>query len=146
MKRPSLSLPEIFYTLSFLIYLLGSSLTLISHGQELSLWLMFLAVLIAASTTILPWVGIRWIRLDNQGSRAGWWVSFLLQITSWGTFAVAMLMRLGRNFPSFYFWVVTTTMLWAIWLLVLIFSRHVWRIPKINVTQNHPSEKEGSAL
>jgi len=149
LKRTRLSLPEIIYSLSFLIYLFGSSLTLIEHGTELSLWVMFLAVLISASTTILPWLGIAWLRMNNQGSRAGWWASLLLQITSWGTYAVAMLMRLGRNFSPFYFWIVVTTLLWATWLLVLILSRHAWHHPDgddqqiSNKSLQKPFEEEG---
>jgi len=126
MKRSSLTLAEIIQTLCFLIYLFGSSLTLIEHGTELSLWIMFLVVLISISATILPWLGFNWLRIKKQGSQAGQWVSRLLQIASWGSFAFAMLMRLGRNLPRFYLWIVITTLLWAVWLLVFIFSRHIW--------------------
>lgn len=101
MKRSSLTIAEIFYVLSFLLYLFGSSLTLIEHGTELSLWMMSLALFVSVSTTVLPWLGIRWLRMNQQGSRAGWWISLLLQFVSWLTFAVAMLFRLNRNLPPF---------------------------------------------
>ena len=149
MKRSALTLAEIIQTLCFLLYLFGSSLTLISHGTEISLWVMFLAVLLSASTTILPWLGVRWLHIQEQGSQAGQWASRILQIASWGTYTFAMLMRLGRNLPSFYLWIVITTLLWAIWLLVFIFSRHVWSQPergvklKRNETIKKPSEEEG---
>ena len=152
MKRSSLTLAEIIQTLCFLIYLFGSSLTLIEHGTEISLWVMFLAVLISASTTILPWLGIQWLRMNQQGSQAGQWASRILQIVSWGTYTFAMLMRLGRNLPRFYLWIVITNLLWAIWLLVFIFSRHVWSQPergdklKRNETLKKPSEEEGKPL
>lgn len=149
MKRSSVTLPEIIQTLCFLIYLFGSSLTLIEHGTELSLWIMALAVLISASTTILPWLGIQWLQMKEQGSQVGRWVSLLLQTASWGTFAFAMLMRLGRNLPHFYRWIVITTLLWATWLLVYIFSRYVCsqrtRGDKLkrNESFQKPSEEEG---
>lgn len=129
MKRSSLTIAEIFYVLSFLLYLFGSSLSLIEHGTELSLWMMSLALFVSASTTVLPWLGIRWLRMNQQGSRAGWWISLLLQFASWLTFAVAMLFRLNRNLPPFYNWILITTLIWATWLLMLIFSRHVWYQP-----------------
>ena len=149
MKRSALSLAEIIQTLCFLLYLFGSSLTLIEHGRELSLWIMALAVFISASTTILPWLGIQWLHMKEQGSQAGQWISRLLQIASWGTFAYAMLMRMGRNLPHFYRWIVITTLLWATWLIVLIFSRHVWSQPnngdKLSRNESYlqPTEEEG---
>lgn len=149
MKRSALTLAEIIQTLCFLLYLFGSSLTLIEHGTEISLWVMFLAILISASTTILPWLGIEWLRMKEQGSQVGQWVSRLLQFASWGTFAFAMLMRLGRNLPHFYRWIVITTLLWATWLLVFILSRHVWSQTsggdklKRNEPLQKPSEEEG---
>jgi len=152
MKRSPLTLAEIIQTLCFLIYLFGSSLTLIEHGTELSLWIMFLVVLISISATILPWLGFNWLSMKKQGSQSGQWISRLLQIASWGSFAFAMLMRLGRNLTQFYYWIVITTLLWAIWLLVFIFSRHVWSQPergdklKRNKTLKKPSEEEGKPL
>ena len=149
MKRSSLKTAEILYTLSFFLYLFGSSVALIEHGTELSLWLMTLALLISASTTILPTLGIQWLRMNNQGSQAGRRLSLFLQITSWGTFSTAMYYRLGRNFPPFYGWIVITTLTWAAWLLLLIFSRYIWNQPgsgdklNNNASLQKSTEEEG---
>jgi hypothetical protein len=124
MKRIVLSSKEILYCFSFLFYLGGSSLALIEHGTELSLWIMFLAVLISSAASILPWLGIKWLQVEKKGSQSGWWLALILQFSSWGTFAAAMLYRLGRNLPSFYLWITITTLIWASWLLIFIFSRH----------------------
>lgn len=124
MKRIALTLTEVLYCFSFLIYLGGSALALIEHGTELSLWIMFLAVMISFATRTLPWLGINWLRIEKKGSQAGWWLSLILQFLSWGTFGVAMLFRLDRNLPPFYLWITITTLLWASWLLTFIYSRH----------------------
>lgn len=127
MKRVSIPTPEILHIFSFLLYLFGSSLTFIEHGAELSLWIMTFAIAISAATTLLPWLGIHWLRLEKQGCQAGVWLAWLIQIASWGVFGYAMLMRLGRDLPSFYTFIALLTLLWASWLLILCYSRHACR-------------------
>ena len=127
MKRLSITTAEILHVFSFLLYLFGSSLTLIEHGAELSLWVMTFAIAISAATTLLPLLGIRWLRLEEQGCQAGLWLSRLIQIASWVVFGYGMLMRLGRDLPTFYTSTTWLTLLWAAWLLILIYSRHACR-------------------
>ena len=124
MKKTSLAPAEWFYSLSFMLFLFGSSLAHIEHGSELSLWLMSFAVILTMATTLLPLAKIRWIRLERQGSRWGMGIALLLQVLSWMSFFWAMSLRLGRNLPPFYTWITVTTLLWAAWLLVFIYSRH----------------------
>lgn len=124
MKRTSPHITEWLYCLSFLLYLVGSSLAHIENGTELSLWLMTFAVVLTVAITLLPLAGIGWLRLERQGSRAGFWAAMLLQITSWTSFSWAMFLRLGRNLPPFHTWITITTLLWAAWLLIFIYSRH----------------------
>jgi Na+/proline symporter len=127
MKRDKLRLPEVFYGLAFLLYLGGSSLALIQNGVELSLWLMAFAVVATVSTTLLPVLGFIWLKLPRQGCRVGWWIALLLQLASWGTFAAAMFLRLNREVDGFKTLIAVTTLLWAGWLLVFIYSRHACR-------------------
>ena len=124
MKRSSIRIAEYLYIFSFLLYLLGSSITLIEHGIELSLWLMTFANLVTIVTTTFPWLGIHWLSLKEKGWRTGWWLSLILQVGSWGTFAYAMFLRLNRNLPDFYNFITLTTLIWAIWLILFIYSRH----------------------
>jgi hypothetical protein len=128
MKREPLHIVEWLYSLSFMLYLFGSSLTHIENGSELSLWLMTFAVVLTASTTLLPFAGIRWLRLDQQGGRWGYRLVLLFQVLSWMSFFGAMFLRLGRNLPPFHTWITITTLLWATWLLIYIYSRHGHRI------------------
>lgn len=127
MKRTSLHIAEWLYSLSFILFLLGSSLTHLEHGSELSLWLMTFAIVLTAATTLLPLAGVRWLRMERQGSRVGYWAAMLLQGASWLSFTRAMFLRLGRNLPPFHTWIIVTTLLWAVWLLIFIFSRHAGR-------------------
>jgi hypothetical protein len=127
MKRNTIKIPELLYSFTFLIYLIGSALTHIENGAELSLWLMVFAVISAAATTLLPWLGIQWLKLEEKGWRHGYWLAMLLQAASWGTFGYALLLRLERNLPPFHTWITLTTLLWAIWLWVFIYSRHAFR-------------------
>jgi hypothetical protein len=124
MKKTSLAPAEWFYNLSFMLFLFGSSLAHIEHGSELSLWLMSFAVILTVATTLLPLAGIRWIRLKRQGNRWGVGIALLLQVLSWMSYFWAMSLRLGRNLPPFHTWITVTTLLWAAWLLVFIYSRH----------------------
>jgi len=124
MKRFDITFPEILHSLSFLLYLFASAMTLIEHGVELSLWLMTFAVVISAVTTIFPWLGIRWLALDRKGCQAGHILAVITQIASWMSFGYAMLMRLARNMDRFYSLITLTTLLWAVWMLIFIYSRH----------------------
>ena len=124
MKRLSIHVTELLYLISFLIYLTGSSLALIEHGTELSLWLMTFAVVITVASTILPRIGIRWLQLEKRGCPTGQWLARFIQVSSWGTFLYAMYLRLYRNLPRFYIMTTLTTLLWATWLLILLLSRH----------------------
>ena len=124
MKRNPVHITEWLYSLSFLLYLFGSSLAHIENGTELSLWLMSFAVVVTVATTLLPLAGIRWLWLERQGSRWGYWIAMLLQVCSWFSFTWAMFLRLGRNLLQFHTWIVVTTRLWASWLLIFIISRH----------------------
>jgi hypothetical protein len=124
MKRVAITLTEIIYCFSFLIYLGGSALALIEHGTELSLWIMFLAVMTSLTARTLPWLGVKWLRIEKKGAQLGWWLALILQFSSWGTFSGAMLFRLERDLPPFYRWITITTLLWASWLLIFIYSRH----------------------
>jgi Na+/proline symporter len=123
-KRTSLHVVDWLYSLSFLLYLFGSSLAHIEHGSELSLWLMSFAVILTVATTLLPLAGIRWLRLEKQGNRWGLGIAMLVQVLSWMAFFWAMSQRLGRNLPPFDTWITITTLLWAAWLLIFIYSRH----------------------
>jgi Na+/proline symporter len=123
-KRTSLHVVDWLYSLSFLLYLFGSSLAHIEHGSELSLWLMTFAVILTLASTLLPLAGIRWLRLERQGNRWGLGIAMLLQVLSWMAFFWAMSLRLGRNLPPFHTWITVTTLLWAAWLLIFIYSRH----------------------
>lgn len=127
MKKTSLAPAEWLYSLSFLLYLIGSSLAHIENGSELSLWLMSFAVVLALATTLLPVAGIGWLRLQKQGSRWGLGIAMLLQVLSWLSFSWAMFLRLGRNMPPFHTWITVTTLLWAAWVLILIYSLHSHR-------------------
>lgn len=123
MKRTSPHIAEWLYCLSFLLYLFGSSLAHIENGTELSLWLMTFTVVMTMAITLLPLAGIGWLQLERQGSRAGFWIAMLLQIASWMSFSWAMFLRLGRNLPPFHTGITITTLLWAAWLLIFIYSR-----------------------
>jgi hypothetical protein len=127
MKRQSLHIAEWLYSLTFILYLFGSSLTHIENGSELSLWLMAFAVILTAATTLLPVAGIRWLQMEQLGCRAGFWAVMLLQGASWMSFFWAMMLRLRRNLPPFHTWIMVTTLLWAAWLLTFIFSRRVYQ-------------------
>lgn len=125
MKRNPPHIAEVLYCLAFLLYLYGSSLAHIENGTELSLWLMAFAVALTVAVTVLPIAGVRWLKMDRYGSRTGYRVALLMQGISWLTFFWAMFHRLSRNLPTFHSWVTITTLLWAAWLLTLIFSRRV---------------------
>lgn len=143
MKRVSIKFPELLYMFSFLTYLLGSAITHIEHGTELSLWLMGMAVFITIATTVLPWFGFNWLRLEKKGCRSGWWLSLLLQITSWFIFGAAMFFRLGRNLDPFHTLITLVTLLWALWLLIFIYSRHACPTTHIDdhlKNNTHPQE------
>ncbi len=124
MKPAKIHVAEWLYSLSFLLYLFGSSLAHIEHGTELSLWLMTFAITVTAATTLLPLAGIRWLRLEPQGSRWGYWIAMLLQACSGISFAWGLFFRLGRNLAPFHAWTTVTTLLWGAWLLIFIYSRH----------------------
>jgi len=124
MKKSSIVAAELLDGIAFLLWLYGSSLALIRHGIELSLWLMTLAVVFSFSVRVFPLLGIRWLRLEKMGCRFGQLVAIILQVVSWGTFAYAMFLRLGRNMNLFFTLVTLTTLLWASWLLIFIYSRH----------------------
>lgn len=118
MKRNALHIAEWLYSLSFLLYLFGSSLTHIENGAELSLWLMTFAVILTLAPTLLPLAGIGWLRLEKQGAQWGFWTAMLLQAASWVTFFWAMFLRLGRNLAPFHTWITVTTLLGSVKNLV----------------------------
>ena len=124
MKRVDFTLPELLYSLSFLIYLAGSSLSLIFNGFELSLWVMAFAMVTTFGTTILPYLGFKWLKLQPKGCRFGRGIAVALQVASWGTYGTAMFFRLTRELPKFQTLIAITTLLWGAWLLVFIYSRH----------------------
>ena len=129
LKRKSLQIVEMIYCLAFFLYLIGSSLTHIENGTELTLWLMSFAVVLTAIVTLFPLAGIKWLRLAPQGSRAGFWAAMLLQAASWLSFGGAMFLRLRRVMHPFHMWITLTTLLWAVWLLIFIYSRHAYASP-----------------
>ena len=124
MNNKTIRLPELLSIFAFMLYLLGSSITLIEHGIELSLWLMTFAVVINLGTTILPLAGINWLALEKKGCRIGYWVSILFYISTWVSFAYAMYLRFWRILPQFYTMITITTLLWAAGLFIFIYSRH----------------------
>ena len=126
MKKGTLKFAEILYLICFLLFLAASDLTQIEHGSELSLWLMSFAVVLTITATVFPWLGIRWLQIPPIGSRGGRWLARILQFTSWGTFAAAMIQRWGRNLDPFYGWIAITSLLWALWLLVFIYNRYAF--------------------
>lgn len=127
MKRLNLTLPEVIYALAYLVYLGGSSLALIQNGVELSLWLMAFAMVATVSITLLPALGFSVLKLPRQGCRAGWWIAMVLQVGSWGVYIAAMVLRLTRQIAGFKYLIALTTLLWAGWLLIFIYSRHACR-------------------
>lgn len=127
MKSSRFSLPELIHNLSFLLYLGGSSLALFQNGIELSLWLMAFAVIVSSMTTLLPWLGFRWLKIPNRGSRFWKGAALFLQICSWGTYAAAMVFRLYRDLHRFQVLITVTTLLWASWLLLFIYSRYAFQ-------------------
>jgi uncharacterized membrane protein len=126
MRKNKIEFPELIKVFAFLLYLLGSSLTLINHGIEMSLWIMTFAVVINIAVNILPWLGFRWLALSKKGSKTGRWLASLLNIASWGSFGYAMYFRLRRNLPTFYTLITITTLLWAVGLLLFLYSRHAF--------------------
>lgn len=123
MKTAKCHIAEWLYCLSFLLYLVGSSLAHIENGTELTLWLMTFAITFTCATTLLPLAGVRWLRMEPRGSRWGFWIAMLLQVGSWFSFGWAMFFRLGRNMAPFHTLITITTLLWAIWLLLFFRSR-----------------------
>lgn len=146
MKRVSITFAEILQIFAFLLYLFGSSLTLIEHGAELSLWIMTFAIATSAATTLLPWLGIHWLRLEKRGCQAGAWLALLVQIASWGVFGYAMFLRLGRNLPRFYSFTILLTLLWASWLLIYCYSRHACHPNNVNDTLDINKENNSTLI
>ncbi|MDY6872618.1 MAG: hypothetical protein SVR81_01445 [Chloroflexota bacterium] len=148
MNNNKLRLPELIYALAFLLYLGGSSLALIQNGVELSLWLMAFAVVATVCATLLPVLGFKWLKLPRQGCRAGWWIALLIQVASWGAFTAAMFLRLNREIAHFKTLIAITTLLWAGWLLLFIYSRHACRPRNAgdklngNITTETPNKKK----
>lgn len=124
MKRLLITFTELLYGLTFLLYLVGSTLTHIENGSELSLWLMALAMIISAATTLLSLLDVRWLKLSPMGCRGGFWLAMTSQVASWFTYAYAMFCRLNRSLLPFHRFIGLTTLLWAIWMLIFIYSRH----------------------
>jgi len=139
LKNKTISFPEILYICAFMLYLLGSSIALVAHGIELSLWLMSLAVLINLLTTLLPWLGFNWLAIEKKGWSFGYWLSILFYFGSWGSFAYAMYFRLWRILPRFYIFVVITTFFWLAGLLIFIYTRHAC---KGKIIANKPEENK----
>jgi hypothetical protein len=127
LNKKTIHFSELLYIFSFLLYLFASSLTLIQHGIELSLWLMTFAVLFSGIPTIFPWIGITWLKLEQKGSRTGYWIALAIQFISWGTFVYAMFLRLNRELEIFYNWITATTLLYATWLIIFILSRYAFQ-------------------
>ncbi len=90
MKRASLHIAEWLYSVSFLLFLFGSSLAHTENGPELSLWVMTFSITLTLATTLLPLAGVRWLKMEPKGWRAGYWAAMLLQAASWVTFFWAM--------------------------------------------------------
>lgn len=122
MKRLSSHVSDWLYSLSFLTFLLGSSLAHIENGSELSLWLMAFAFVLSASTTLFPLFGISWLRAPRETELWKRTIINLLQITSWLSFSYAMFLRLHRDMPSFKLWITVTTLFWATWILALFYT------------------------
>lgn len=127
MKKLAISLAEIFQQAAFLLFLLGSSITHRFNGVELSLWIMTFGMVLSVSTTLFPYLGLRWLSFKPMGSRLGYRLALSMQVSSWLTYTLAMYFRLNRDLPAFHRWITFTTLLWAIWLLIFIYSRHVCR-------------------
>lgn len=127
MKKNDIAVSELLKVFTFLLYLLGSSLTLINHGIEFSLWLMTFAVVINIGISILPWLDIRWLTVRKKGSKTGAWLAFLINFASWVSFSYAMYLRLWRNLPQFYTLITITTLLWTAGLLLYVYSRHAFK-------------------
>ena len=124
MKKPDLSLPELFQALSFLLFQTGGVIALALNGMELSLWLMAFAMIASILTTLLPLLGFNWLRLPRKGCRGGWWLALALQVISWGAYAGGMFLRLTRDVLNFKYLIGLTMVLWSAWLLISIYSRH----------------------
>ena len=141
MKKTTLTFTEILNLFCFLLFLFASDLAHIEHGSELSLWLMSFAVVLTIAAALFPWLGIRWLRMEQKGSQAGRWLAFVLQIASWGTFGNAMILRWGRRLDSFYWWITLTALLWALWLIIFIYCRYAARTDE---TLNHVGHENNS--
>jgi multidrug efflux pump subunit AcrB len=135
MKPRAINAPEWLYGIAFLVYLIGSSLAHIENGSELSLWIMTMALAVSMSVTVLPWLGIQWLRDDHHVRKISWWIALLIQLSSWSSFMYAVYERLRTNLPRFHTWLTATTLLWAAWLLIFLFTR----TPKTHQQQPHPS-------
>lgn len=141
MKKKPLTFTEGLTLFCFLLFLFASDLAHIEHGSELSLWLMAFAVVLTIAATLFPWLGFRWLRIEPKGSQAGRWLAFVLQIASWGTFGYAMILRWGRSLDPFYWWITLTALLWALWLIIFIYSRYA---AKSGDTLNHEGHENNS--
>ncbi len=126
MNRKAIYIPDVIHGITFILYLLGSSLTLIEQGTELSLWIMTFAVVTSACTTLLPFLGVRWLKLDKRGSQFGRWAAWLIQALSLASFGYGMIQRLQRDQAGFQNWIMITTLLWGTWMLVFVYSRHAF--------------------
>ncbi len=143
MKNKTITFPEVLYIFSFMLYLLGSSIALAEHGIELSLWLMTFAIFINFSTTILPWLGFRWLAIEKKGWSIGYWLSILFYFGSWGSFAYAMYWRLWRILPRFNIFIIITTFLWFAGLLIFIYSKHAC---KGKIIDKEPEENQTKSI
>jgi hypothetical protein len=74
--------------------------------------------------TLLPLFGFQWLKLKTKGCRFGRGLAIAIQVSSWGTYGTAMFFRLTRELPKFQTLITITTILWATWLLIFIYSRH----------------------
>lgn len=131
MKKSTFSLTEFFYCFAFLLWLVGSTIAHIRNGVELSLWLMVFAMMVAFIATVFPWLGVRRLRLERKGCSFGQRFAIGLQVISWCVFAWAMFLRLNRSLSGFHLLIGAVTLLWAIWMLIFIYSRHACA-PKTN--------------
>ncbi|ACF14149.1 hypothetical protein Ctha_1692 [Chloroherpeton thalassium ATCC 35110] len=118
---------ELITAIAYVIFLIGASISFLTQGGKLAIWLLTLGVLLDFLTVALPSLGVSWLKMQLAGTNSTILAGIFLGILVWLLFAAALVFRKIEKIVAFHFLVILIEVVWFVDFLLFLYG--IYKFP-----------------
>jgi hypothetical protein len=119
-----MTLSQILYILAYCIFLIGAAKSFRENGSKASVWIMGSAVLLDFLMSVLPMMGVKFLRSGIQGTNAVIVLAIIFGFIVWMIFLIALFAWKKGRLPIFHSLITLVEVAWFIDFISFLYGMY----------------------